>query len=528
PSLFSRARTASTPSKSKHKPPPPPPALSYPYPSSTPQPGTPIGEFGQQQAFFSHRPRSLSQGQQAQAAGEGGYGAVGFLPTTVPADLNVPWASTSSSSSAAISPSAGASTANLLFGSGGSASTSAGRASYGLLSPARDTVLGLPDVARLVAVLCAELERTSISTPFVFSSLALDVRRAGVARLIKAFLATCSHASNGRGGAGSGDKFADEARFAAAHELGMCLRWGLSRVVRVEAGREVRGLLSWAWYERWRVEEGPPILAPLFALCNKLVAHSGSSGHTPPSLASVFGPILFGLTGPTYVPPPMSPGGKKRSEKEMEAEEVLSPTIDDFGGFAGVYEEYLRGARAAEHILLASIREGIVGAEGRGLGAPTRLREWVGMYPASLEEGCVVLPFLLFLLFRRAFLACFSACLARFVLVGAERGGEARLSAFGVRGSGRFSWRGRVRDEEAEVEWEAGRCGVAVRPRARPKKRQDSQTDTEKRKRGVCTTFPLGGSRWIDCAGRDRDGGEDGMGMEAMKMCEMLLLGADR
>ncbi|KAJ6447857.1 hypothetical protein C8R45DRAFT_1115653 [Mycena sanguinolenta] len=402
PSLFSRARTASTPSKSKHKPPPPPPALSYPYPSSTPQPGTPISEFGQQQAFFSSRPRSLSQGQ-AQAAGEGGYGAVGFLPTTAPADINVPWASTSSSSAA--QPSAGASTANLLFGSGGSASASAGRASYGLLSPARDTVLGLPDVARLVAVLCAELERTSISTPFVFSSLALDVRRTGVARLVKAFLATCSGNSNGghRNGAGGSDKFADEARFAAAHELGMCLRWGLSRVVRVEAGREVRGLLSWAWYERWRVEEGanaypptafstfltslpaelPPILAPLFALCNKLVAHSGSSGHTPPSLASVFGPILFGLTGPTYVPPPMSPGGKKRSEKEMEAEEVLFPTIDDFGGFAGVYEEYLRGARAAEHLLLASIREGIVGigledwlrlglglgARGSGLGA---------------------------------------------------------------------------------------------------------------------------------------------------------------
>ncbi|KAJ6454326.1 hypothetical protein C8R45DRAFT_944583 [Mycena sanguinolenta] len=154
-----------TPSKSKHKPPPPPPALSYPYPS---EPGTPVGEFGQQQAFFSQRPRSLSQGQQALAAGEGGYGAVGFLPTTVPVDINVPCASTSSSSAAA--PSAGVSTANLLFGSGGSASASAGRAAYGLLSPARDTVLGLPDVARLVAVLCAELERTGIA---VYSRLVI-------------------------------------------------------------------------------------------------------------------------------------------------------------------------------------------------------------------------------------------------------------------------------------------------------------------------------------------------------------------
>ncbi|KAJ6447823.1 hypothetical protein C8R45DRAFT_1084617 [Mycena sanguinolenta] len=76
----SRCPPSPTPSKSKHKPPPPPPALSYPYPA---EPGTPVGEFGQQQAFFSQRPRSLSQGGQALAAGEGGYGAVGFLPTTV-------------------------------------------------------------------------------------------------------------------------------------------------------------------------------------------------------------------------------------------------------------------------------------------------------------------------------------------------------------------------------------------------------------------------------------------------------------
>ncbi|KAJ6474375.1 hypothetical protein C8R45DRAFT_1217420 [Mycena sanguinolenta] len=344
PFLFSRARTASTPSKSKHKPPPPPPALSYPYPSSTPQPGTPIGEFD----------------GQAQAAGEGGYGAVGFLPTTLPVDINVPWASTSTSTSSphssGLPPSATASAANLaLFGSDSNttASASSGRPAYGLLSSARDTVLGLPDVARLVAVLCAELERTGVSTPFVFSSLALDVRRTGVSRLIRAFLVTCSGNSNHayRNGAGS-DKFADEARLAAAHELGMCLRWGLSRVVRVETGREVRGLLSWAWYERWRVEERanaypptvfstfltslpaelPPILAPLFAVCN---THSGSSEHTPPSLASIFGPVSFGLSPVYLAPVPMSPGGKKRSE---ELEEVLFPTIDDFGGFAGVYE----------------------------------------------------------------------------------------------------------------------------------------------------------------------------------------------
>jgi hypothetical protein len=103
--------------------------------------------------------------------------------------------------------------------------------------------------------------RSSKATPFVFSALALDVRRAGVVRLVNAFLATCldSSPSNGHapGNASTAEsKWAEEARFAGPHKPGMCLRWGLSCVVRVEGGREVKGLWSWAWYERWRVEEG--------------------------------------------------------------------------------------------------------------------------------------------------------------------------------------------------------------------------------------------------------------------------------
>ncbi|KAJ6512285.1 hypothetical protein DFH09DRAFT_1433557 [Mycena vulgaris] len=69
------------------------------------------------------------------------------------------------------------------------------RAAYGLLSSARDAVLGLPDAARLVARVCAELERTGVATPFVFS--ALDVRRAAVAPLVHAFLATCADGARG-------------------------------------------------------------------------------------------------------------------------------------------------------------------------------------------------------------------------------------------------------------------------------------------------------------------------------------------
>ncbi|KAF7360935.1 hypothetical protein MSAN_01123600 [Mycena sanguinolenta] len=85
----------------------------------------------------------------------------------------------------------------------------------------------------------------------------------------------------------------------------------------------------------------------------------GSNGHIPPSLASSFDPILSGLSAPCFAPEPMSPGGKERPEKELEAGEVLFLTINDFGGFAGLYEEYLRDD--------ASIREGIVGTEGARL-----------------------------------------------------------------------------------------------------------------------------------------------------------------
>ncbi|KAF7360941.1 hypothetical protein MSAN_01124200 [Mycena sanguinolenta] len=53
---------------------------------------------------------------------------------------------------------------------------------------------------------------------------------------------------------------------------------GLSRVMRAEGGRELRGRLRWPWYERWRIREGqththqshsppasPPILAAILA-----------------------------------------------------------------------------------------------------------------------------------------------------------------------------------------------------------------------------------------------------------------------
>ncbi|KAJ7076969.1 hypothetical protein B0H15DRAFT_862667 [Mycena belliarum] len=391
PSIFSRARTASTPSKSKHKPPltVSPPSLPVASNSlrSPPRGPTPTDEFG--------RTRSSSLGVAgggvaSAAASDSGYGAVGFLPTTLPADLAIPFSgfNTPAPSAAGQPPPPPPSP----------------RAAYGLLSPARDAVLGLPDAARLVGRVCAALSRSGPATPFVFSALALDVRRGGVVRLVHAFLATCKEGA----GAGAEEKWAEEAQFAGPHELAMCLRWGLSRVVRVEGGREVRGLLSWAWYERWKSEESanaypanafsallsslpaqlPAILTPLFDLCTRLVAHSNASGHTPPSLAAVLSPLLFGLAPPAWLAPaPPTPSHatpNSKAGKEQAAEDVLFPTVEDFSAFGVAYEEYLRGARAAEHLVLASIREEVLGGGG-GLGAPTRLKEWIGMYTGGVE-----------------------------------------------------------------------------------------------------------------------------------------------
>ncbi|KAJ7840132.1 hypothetical protein B0H13DRAFT_2366402 [Mycena leptocephala] len=230
PSLFSRARTASTPSKSKHKP--PPPTLST----------NPLLAFS---SALTGSPTCRRRGSKC----PGRSRLRRRLPTTIPADPHTPWASSPSAPPLGLSSSTSSNSSkdpHQLFGG-----PIQPRAAYGLLSPAGDAVLGLADAARLVGTVCAELERTGVATPFVFSALALDVRRAGVVRLVNAFLATCLDSSPSNGHApgntsAAESKWAEEARFVGPHELGMCLRWGLSCVVRVEGGREVKGLWSWA------------------------------------------------------------------------------------------------------------------------------------------------------------------------------------------------------------------------------------------------------------------------------------------
>ena len=66
---------------------------------------------------------------------------------------------------------------------------------YGYLSYQRHVILGLEEVARLVDVVGDELGTRGLTTPFIFSTLALDASPSAVKRLIQTFLKTCARPS---------------------------------------------------------------------------------------------------------------------------------------------------------------------------------------------------------------------------------------------------------------------------------------------------------------------------------------------
>lgn len=252
---------------------------------------------------------------------------------------------------------------------------------YGYLSYERHVVLGVEQIARLVEVVSEELTtRGGITTPFIFSTTALDISSSAIKRLIRAFLNTCQpNFSNQE----EEMRWREEARFAEPHELGMCLRWGLARVVRSVGGHDVRGLIAWDKYVEFRDSEAAlgyppahfttlfpglptplqPTIITLLTLLSRLTANSTTSGHTPPTLSPLFGPLLFGL-GPATL------------------------------AFHHTYIHYLRAAHAMEHVLLAFIRwqdsprpvsgAGHISGSAAALGVPTRLKEWIKGYPSML------------------------------------------------------------------------------------------------------------------------------------------------
>lgn len=96
------------------------------------------------------------------------------------------------------------------------------------------------------------------------------------------------------------------------------------------------------------------LLITLLTLLSRLSAHSASSGHTPPTLSPLFGPLLFGL------------GASSLS-------------------FHHAYHRYLRATNATEHLILAFIRWQDA-TSSSGLGVPARLKDWIRGYPSMLPS----------------------------------------------------------------------------------------------------------------------------------------------
>lgn len=130
--------------------------------------------------------------------------------------------------------------------------------SYGYISYKSEVVLGIEDVSRLILVISHELNERGLTTPLLFSNAALDISRTRIHRLIDTFLDTCPHPPNSQADL----QWRDEARFAGPHELGMTLRWGLARLVRVHHGQETRGFVAWEAYLQWRDQEAGALLPP--------------------------------------------------------------------------------------------------------------------------------------------------------------------------------------------------------------------------------------------------------------------------
>ncbi|KAF7333852.1 hypothetical protein MVEN_02342200 [Mycena venus] len=253
PSLFERARTAFTLSKSKHKPPSEstlPPLLSV-----SAKPLTPDGGRG--------RP----SGSSATCRWDG-RGAVGFLPTTLPVDPAVPCAELQKSQSLSASTSSTSSKDK-----GGDVSSIFGPAPAPhatACSPLRATPFSAsltapawcrPFVPRSSArasppPLSSPPSRSTSVCPASSTSSTLFWRRVG----------TLLPPDMGR-------------RPMAAGRRG-CERLPPNRIPHPP---------------RLPLAQVPPILSPFFALCNKLVAHSDSSGETPLSLAGVRA-LFYGLT----------------------------------------------------------------------------------------------------------------------------------------------------------------------------------------------------------------------------------------
>ena len=94
-----------------------------------------------------------------------------------------------------------------------------------------------------------------LTTPFLFSSHALDVDSSGVRSLIEAFLRMCVSFP----ALDAEHKWCEEACFAAPPLFMMSLRLSLARVLHDSGGHYAHGLISWDMYVDWsEAEIGKP------------------------------------------------------------------------------------------------------------------------------------------------------------------------------------------------------------------------------------------------------------------------------
>ena len=125
-----------------------------------------------------------------------------------------------------------------------------------------------------------ELGTCGPTTPFLYSSLALNISSSRVHRLIQVFLCTCVSFP-------APDveyTWGEEVRFAAPSELAMWLRWGLARVLRVSGANAVHGLISWDMYVEWNESDSYKRFGDLIAPSNSFYVdhHQGSLLPCPP------------------------------------------------------------------------------------------------------------------------------------------------------------------------------------------------------------------------------------------------------
>lgn len=263
---------------------------------------------------------------------------------------------------------------------------------YGYTPIGWDKQMDIPKVAELV-LMCGEQIRSrgedelsvacallhvlaGLVSPLIFSSMALNLSAHNVASLIHSYLRSPR------------EFFSTETRLADPHDLAAVVKWGLARLGRVypvpvssqeqSVGRKgeeetifvhQRGFLEydsyvpWAFYERSKeypetafstfldglASSSAALLVALFSLLSSTVSYSLQNGMTPSKLGRLFGPLLFGLP-----------------EDET---------------FEKTYDAYVRVSNAAEHLLLAYIRD-----MGAMESLPTRLADHIHQYPTMLSS----------------------------------------------------------------------------------------------------------------------------------------------